>query len=378
MTLKGYTRGTHREVLPSETLARIRPYLLEFGITRCADVTWLDRIGIPVFCGIRPITKTVQISNGKGLTPVDAQVSCLMEAIEVAHWETPPASALRRASRRQLIAEGHAVARPEQIYGFLGSAWFTDDRLIGWVEGEELLTGQRFLLPASSAYIVAPPRLYPVSSNGLASGNTVVEATLHALYEILERHFISQAIAPGGEFHVVDLTTLRDEAIAGLLDRIQAAGLRLVLLSPANEAPLPVFMAYLLDPTPLAISSYVNAGCGAHLSKSVAASRAITEAAQGRLTAIHGARDDLKEQDYGAADERRALYERLAAVEPDTEWEEIADRAGPTLADDLASILQSLRPAGFANAFRVDLTRHPGLHVVKLMVEGATLHEELF
>src|SRR5438093_1523690 len=58
---KGYTGGTHRLVAPEDTLARITPHLAACGITRCADVTGLDRLGIPVYCAIRPRTRTIQV-----------------------------------------------------------------------------------------------------------------------------------------------------------------------------------------------------------------------------------------------------------------------------------------------------------------------------
>jgi len=40
--------GTFRACDPAETFARLRPILPKVGITRVADVTGLDRIGIPV------------------------------------------------------------------------------------------------------------------------------------------------------------------------------------------------------------------------------------------------------------------------------------------------------------------------------------------
>ena len=64
---KTYYGGTHRVLPPEDTLAKIEPHLSAIGVTRCADVTDLDRIGIPVFCAIRPQGKMIQITNGKGL-----------------------------------------------------------------------------------------------------------------------------------------------------------------------------------------------------------------------------------------------------------------------------------------------------------------------
>ena len=45
---KAYLRGTHRAIAPAETLARFRRFAAPMGITRLADVTGLDYIGIPV------------------------------------------------------------------------------------------------------------------------------------------------------------------------------------------------------------------------------------------------------------------------------------------------------------------------------------------
>ena len=46
--------GTYRTVAPAETVARVRPYFSEAGITRVANVTGLDRLGIPVVMVTRP------------------------------------------------------------------------------------------------------------------------------------------------------------------------------------------------------------------------------------------------------------------------------------------------------------------------------------
>jgi YcaO-like protein with predicted kinase domain len=50
-------------------------------------VTGLDRIGIPVALATRPNSRSVAVSQGKGLTLAAAKVSALMEAIELWHAE---------------------------------------------------------------------------------------------------------------------------------------------------------------------------------------------------------------------------------------------------------------------------------------------------
>src|SRR5215218_5721937 len=83
----GYAFGTHRAVSPAETLRRIRPLLRPAGITRLADVTGLDWIGVPVYQAIRPRSRLLAVSQGKGLTRAQAQVSALMESLEGFHAE---------------------------------------------------------------------------------------------------------------------------------------------------------------------------------------------------------------------------------------------------------------------------------------------------
>ena len=57
------------------------------GITRLADLTGLDRIGVPVFAAVRPNSRSVATSQGKGLTPDAARAAALMEAVESWHAE---------------------------------------------------------------------------------------------------------------------------------------------------------------------------------------------------------------------------------------------------------------------------------------------------
>ena len=49
----------HRTVSPEETLARMTPLMPVLGITRIADVTGLDHIGVPVVMVTRPNARVV-------------------------------------------------------------------------------------------------------------------------------------------------------------------------------------------------------------------------------------------------------------------------------------------------------------------------------
>src|SRR4051812_31442956 len=84
---KHYVRGTHRVRPPHETVAEYRALMPRLGITRLANVTGLDTIGIPVYVAIRPNARCLATSQGKGLDHDAAKASALMESIETWHAE---------------------------------------------------------------------------------------------------------------------------------------------------------------------------------------------------------------------------------------------------------------------------------------------------
>ncbi|MHA1566275.1 MAG: hypothetical protein ACTSX7_13265, partial [Alphaproteobacteria bacterium] len=72
-------RYTGRSVSPERTVSRVRPFLPAMGITRIANVTGLDTIGIPVVMVLRPNSRSVSVSQGKGFSLDDAKASGVME-----------------------------------------------------------------------------------------------------------------------------------------------------------------------------------------------------------------------------------------------------------------------------------------------------------
>src|SRR3954452_18760347 len=115
---KTYVRGTHRTRPPRETVAAYRPLMPRLGITRLANITGLDTVGIPVYVAIRPNARSLSTSQGKGLDADSAQASALMESIETWHgehmlnpvrWDST--QALARAAR----AGGDAVIDPAAL-----------------------------------------------------------------------------------------------------------------------------------------------------------------------------------------------------------------------------------------------------------------------
>ena len=109
-------------------------------------------------------------------------------------------------------------------------------------------------------------------------------------------------------------------------------------------------------------------GAGCHPSVEVALARALTEAAQSRLTFISGARDDLPEPDPpappGAA---HAAFEEPASGRP---FGALLDAATQLVAGDLAAVVARLSELGH-EPYAVDLAREDvGVAVVRAFAPG--------
>jgi ribosomal protein S12 methylthiotransferase accessory factor len=387
--LARFNHGTQRLVSPEETLARIAPELERHGITRCMPVTGLDSLGVPTFCAIRPGGLVLQVSNGKGITDAAARVSAAMEAIELTVAENPRPAVLRRTSLSALVGDGATVLRPHEIHG-ARDVYFADRFMCDWVAGENLVDGSCVWAPSSAVYFFCAPGLHDTSTNGLASGNGVSEATLHAIYELVERDAMSRLSVDGiirirDHAHVIDPATIDDDELRSLIDRVETAGTKVLLLWLPSAIAVHTFWAVMLNRSPMASVSTLNVGWGTHADRGIAASRALTEAAQSRLVFIHGAREDIMTKPVYRAertvDSPGVRY--FAALEPTTAWTALAEMAAVPCDDDLdrqlARIIAELARAGHDRLVRFDLTDPAaGIAVVKVIAPTLKFNPGLF
>lgn len=382
-----FGQGTHRVCSPAETLARIAPQLEACGITRLTDVTQLDHLGVPVYCAIRPAGRVLQVSNGKGMTREAAQVSALMEAVELHHAENPEPARLRVSCEAELAAAGLAYLSPTSLPGWQ-SCYHAPTHRFEWIEGSRLSDGAPVWAPASLACFARDPAPLLTDTNGLASGNHLLEASLHGLYELLERDALA-ALSVDGRLHVrercrvIDPATLPDPALRALVQRIENCATRVVLMWVPSRVPVTTFWAVLLNRRPGAPVSTLNLGAGCHLDPVVAAARAITEGAQARLTLIHGAREDRARKPVSRAEDVRnsAAYRYFDDLSVDTPWSSLPrDNAGPsTLTLDAVHdwLVAALWGVGI-EVVRFDLSRADiGIPVVKMLARGLAFNQRL-
>ncbi|MCX4546548.1 YcaO-like family protein [Streptomyces sp. NBC_01565] len=283
--------GTVRARTPEETWQAVAGCLGKFGITRIADLTGLDCVGLPVWTAIRPASKTLSTSQGKGATPLMAKLSAVMEAIELWHVEQPlPVAAYGPAAE---VAPDCPVTELPLTAGYPERAL---TRMVWeWTAGTGLVSGAKVLLPVDLVRRRVQrrpwtPDVLRTTSTGLACGNTRDEALLHSLFEVVERDVLHRDGQTSGLLRtLIAPDSVDDPHGREVIEHLAAAGMALEIALVDGPYGLPVCVAYLWSED----YPVVFAGGGCHSNPAIALTRAVTEAAQSRLAAIAGTRDDL-------------------------------------------------------------------------------------
>jgi len=379
--LKGFRDGTHRLVSPDETVARARPFLPEMGITRIANVTGLDRIGIPVVMVCRPNSRTLAVAQGKGLDLAAAKASGLMESIESYHAEriTLP---LVMGSCEELLPR-YRLADVDQLPRTIWSSFQPHQPLL-WIEGYDLLQEDAVWVPyeiVHTNYTLAMrvrSGCFIASSNGLASGNSLLEALSHGICEVVERDAAALS-ALGGETQIqkarINLATVADRGCREVLEKYERAGVDVVVWEITSDVGISAFRCLISerDEDPLR-RLYSAEGMGCHPCRAIALLRALTEAAQSRLTAISGSRDDISCEEYHHLRNPEVLRQNRALTLANGSLRHFDDGptfSGATFDEDVAWELERLRAIGIRSVVVVNLTKPEfNLPVVRVVIPG--------
>lgn len=367
-----------RSLPAAQTLALGQRLMPALGISRVTDITRMDRLGLPVFASVRPRGRALCVHAGKGVQAIEAQVGALMEAVEYAAAEPQRSDGeIHPLSVADLVAQFGPGLRFVDLVPQLGLR-IEPGQVLAATPCEDLARGGTTWLPAEIVFVpfagADVPRVFGWTSNGLASGNSVDEATLHGLLEVLERDAtamnkpqdVSQWVAHEGLC----------EPFRSLAAQWRSLGIELAVRFVPNAFGLPCFEAWLHDTSggvPLAT------GSGLHLDRDIALARAVCEAAQSRLTYIHGGRDDITRHHDRVAgtpaaqrhDEDRRELARVFDRQRQTVFDMLPHEPGlpGTLAVALDALLSRLARAGFEHVLRHRFAGDlGGLHVVKVIV----------
>lgn len=348
------------------------------GITRIADVTGLDTIDIPVVMVCRPNSRSVSVSQGKGCTLAAARVSGLMESVEGFHAEHISLP-LRLACMRDMKKFAR-VAAVESLPAVAGSP-FHPYYPVTWIESEDLVSGQPSWLPfemVHTNYTYPRPSgsgCFPASSNGLASGNNIAEATVHGICEVIERDAISlwhQFGSSSIDRTSIDPATINNALCVETLGKLDAAGQDTFIWDITSDLGIPTYFSVILDK--ISHTRHIGVGSGAHLSREVALLRALHEAVQVRTTYIVGARDDITPNEYtpeGIEAKRRFFGDFVRHSSFSADFSQTGDLDSDSVEEDLATLLSKLQAAGISQVLRVDLHKPEfNIAVVRIVIPG--------
>ncbi len=354
--------------------------LHQLGITRVGDITGLDRIGLPVWFACRPNSRALSVSQGKGMTPVRARISAVMEAAECAVAERAEDVVDTFANLGEIQQQGRRIIPFADVMRCTTDN-FDPDREYAWVSGIAMQSGAEILAPYELVGLDMRARApwdhqsFKMSSIGLAAGSEADQTLLHALLEVVE-HNATAAL----ELFGLGAGTLRPvQPVAGAyadLDRamacVEAAGLSVTFFDITANVSLPViacFMDRVVAPHDGA-GTKLTAGFACRPDAHEAALDALLECVQSRATDIAGSRDDITDADYRHSMAKPPATTGFIAPLGDVGGHRPRADLG-SAAQSLAHVTDAIFQSGIEDIFVFPLASAGlGLHVTRVLVPG--------
>lgn len=393
-----------------ETIKTILPVSSNIGITRLADITNMDILGIPNFSAVLPGTEDyIWVYSGKGPTRMDAKASALMESIE-------RYSSLPSGNRKKMIQGSYKevskvskILHPSNVVEPM-ILEYDDEMIMDFLSGYDLVNNERILIPAPLAlfrYSPKPPAINPFAyhhTNGLASGNVLEEAICHSLCELIERDATSLAelnasalpynflrtmtkylsdngleidpvdgtefVDDDSKYPDVDISSIDFKPISNLVKKFNDAKIPLIIKDITSPIGVPTFNASSIEWI-TEDYGYLAEGHGTHPDARIALLRAITEVSQTRAANIQGARDDLRKISYGNSNSDEKKTWQFMKSKNTIQFSEIKSFIHDDILDDINFILSRLVSNGLKQVIVVDLTNPQiMIPVVRTIVPG--------
>lgn len=348
-------------------LERARAAASRCGVTRLADVTALDRLGLPVWQAVRPAGRSLSVHQGKGPSPESARIGALCEAVEAHCAENVVADG--PLCRFADLPQG-ARAPDFSDYCRKRSSLPGDVEPIQWCLAANLITGKPCYLPEpliSLDYTKGVPSCFERSSGGLGAGAAEADAVRTSLFEAIERDGVGQwqRRDPARRMATsIDLDTIPYEWFQSWRTRFGSLGMDLQAYRVNSIVGVPISMCVIGGFEEFGPAYRRFSGTAADGEPEVALFKALAEAIQSRLTLIAGVRDDILPSYYERGRPKPAA---AAGAAPGRQaWDEIEP-----LACTLDMIAERLAALGYPQIAvkRLD-DGLEGVAVTKIFVPG--------
>ena len=362
-----YFKGTHRVIAPKKTIEINEDKLKIAGITRIADITDLDRIGLPIYTAIRPTAEdgAISIYGGKGITKDHAKASAMMEGFERYSAEKQDCDEVIVANIKEISERGEYIDPVSLNLPKDFKKENIEEMQLEWSIAKDIISDEEFYIPTNAIYHPylhdnQVQSLFKSNTNGLASGNVLEEAILHGMLEVIERDAWSIFELTHKNYAQIDLDSIESETVNDILEKFESEGIKIKLMDFTADVKIPTIAAS-ADDTVTKDAGLLTLGMGTHLDPEVAILRALTEVTQSRATQINGAREDTVRADFA----REAGYERMKRInkfyfrdeEEKIKLTDIENKSTSSITKDIEIVKNELMDNDIDKILYVDLTR---------------------
>jgi len=344
--------------------------MIEAGVTRLAQLTGLDCVGVPVWQAVRPWSRALTVHQGKGLDDAEARRGAIMEAIESHHAEQwLPGSSAICCSWDSLPAALRAPTLDDFAYR-RGSP--DPSAAVEWVPVEPLGCHPAFHVPGDCVSLDCAAATHPGlarNSNGQAAHFAREPAVLSALLEVIERDAVAEWIAGsvvsrcGSE---IDTRTLHSDVLRSIDARMAALGIGWRLYRVQALIAVPVHVAEIATHGPRVSPHEHVWGSAAAFDPEESALKALLEALQTRCSQIAGSRDTIPLSGAQAGTLRQPI-----SLPQRSDWQGHPFDLRTSRLADLEGVVGALGGAGYPQAGFVELSPAQASAIsVKVFVPG--------
>lgn len=378
---KKFTIDQDKAITPEETLKNFYTKVALLDVNILSEVKRIDngRLDIPVYfsvCGedASALTGTKK-QMGKGASPIQAEASACMELAErfsFFSYKSNPGNFLT-GDYNTMIKAGYPVLGMDyllvSVHDSHSSVELLQQLLEGipmqWAWGTNITKGEDVLIPFSWFFAIN-------EFNGPSAGNTIEEAAMQGICEIIERHVCSlinnrKIVTPR-----IDTDSVKDKVAKELLEKFKKHNIEVYLNDFSLDTGICTVGALAIDRSTFPGKSEIVYTAGTTPNPEKALIRAITEVAQ-----LAG--DFNTDSNYVASGLPKPLS--MEEVEYVTETpdritiDEMADLSDNNILEEINSCVVALKKIGL-DIFMIDVT-HNDLQIPALytIVPGAHFRE---
>lgn len=378
---KTFTTDQDKALKPEETVATFYKKIEKTDTKILSEVKRIDngRLNIPVYfsvCGddATELTGTKK-QMGKGASPIQAEASACMELAErfsfFAFKENPENFIV--GDYKMMQSQGYPVIALRYLLDSVHDETSSEELLskllenipMQWTWGSNITTGKRVLIPFSWFFAIN-------EFNGPSAGNSIEEAALQGICEIVERHVCSLINRDKISTPKIDKSSITDPVALELIDKFDKQNIELYINDFTLNMGICSVGALAIDRSTFPEKSEIVYTAGTTTDPEKAIIRAVTEVAQ-----LAG--DFNSNANYVASGLPKPLsmeeVEYLTKSDIDISVKEIANISDNNMKVEIDSCIDCLQSQG-QSIFMIDVT-HQELEIPALytIIPGAHFRE---